>query len=63
MQHITLAELDAQSVELLPSKETLFFDLNWANVYATNSSVAANVLTFGSLANSEAYQAVIVSQG
>ena len=63
MQHITLAELDAQSVELLPSKETLFFDFNYADVYASNSSVALNAVTAWSSASSEAYQAVIVSQG
>lgn len=63
MQHITLAELDAQSVELLPSKETLFFDDNWAAIYATNSSLAVNAATLLSEANSAAVQTIVVAQG
>ncbi len=35
---LTLAELDDQSVELLPDRETLFFDT--VGVWATNSSMA-----------------------
>ena len=35
---ITFAELDGESVALLPSKETLAFNFNWSNIYASNSS-------------------------
>jgi len=63
MQHITLTELDAQAVELLPSKETLFFDTNLAVVSASNASYAVNAATLLSLANSSATQHVAVIQG
>ncbi|MFD4422233.1 hypothetical protein ACFWN7_12130 [Agromyces sp. NPDC058484] len=63
MLKMTLAELDAQSVELLPTKETLFFDSNWAAVYASNSSAAVNVATILSAANSAAVQNIAVVQG
>ena len=64
MQKLTLTELDGQSVELLPSKETLLFDFptNWASVYASNSSLAVSALTLGSYTSSGAWQAVLVSQ-
>lgn len=63
MQHITLSELDAQAVELLPSKETLSLDINWAAVSASNASYAVNAATLLSLANSSATQYVAVIQG
>ncbi len=63
MQHITLTELDAQAVELLPSKETLLIDINWAAVSASNASYAVNAATLLSLANSSATQYVAVIQG
>ncbi len=63
MQHITLTELDAQAVELLPSKETLFFDSNWAAVSASNASYAVNAATLLSSAYSSATQYVTVIQG
>lgn len=63
MQHITLAEIDAQSVELLPSRETLFFDVNWAALYASNSSLAVNAATLLSAATSTAVQNIVVAQG
>jgi hypothetical protein len=62
MQNITFAELDAQAVELLPAKETLFFDDNWTAIYASNSSLAVNAATILSQANSAAVQTVVVSQ-
>lgn len=61
-KHITFAELDSESVALLPSKETLAFGTNWASVYASNSSLALNAATFNSLAQSFAGQTVTVSQ-
>ena len=62
MQKLTLEELRAQSVDLLPEKETLFFDSNWADVYATNSSLALNAATVLSAANSSASQTIVVAQ-
>lgn len=62
MQEFTITELDGQQVELLPSKETLFFNVNWANVWASNSSLALNAGTLWSQANSAALQSVYVSQ-
>lgn len=62
MQEFTITELDGQQVELLPSKETLFFNVNWANVWASNSSLALNAGTILSQANSAALQSVYVSQ-
>lgn len=62
MQKLTLEELRAQSVDLLPEKETLFFDTNWAGVYATNSSLALNAATVLSAANSSASQTIVVAQ-
>ena len=63
MQHITLTELDAQAVELLPSKETLLIDLNWAAVSAENASYAVNAATLLSSATSSATQNIAVVQG
>ena len=59
---LTLSELAVQQAELLPERETLFFDLNWANVYATNAAYAVNAATILSAANANAYQKIIVSQ-
>ena len=49
MTKLTAADLAAETVELLPDRDTLFSftKINWANVYATNSSTALNVLTLG----------------
>ena len=60
---LSIAELDSELTELLPTRETLTFNNNWANVLASNSSMALNAATFGSIANSAAYQAVTVTQG
>lgn len=64
MNTLTVAELEAQSVEMLPVKETLYFDYstNWAALYASNSSLAVNVASFLSHANSAALQSVTVTQ-
>ena len=63
MENLTFAELDTELVSLLPSKETLFFNHNWSNIYASNSSVALNAVTAWSQANSAALQSITVSQG
>ncbi|MDV3222145.1 hypothetical protein [Intrasporangium sp.] len=62
-KNLTYAELDTEMVSLLPSKETLFFNYNWANIYASNSSVALNAATVLSQANSAAVQTIVVGQG
>ncbi|WP_394771404.1 hypothetical protein [Lacisediminihabitans sp.] len=64
MEKLTIRELEGQSVELLPTRETLFWNsnLNWAAVYASNSSMAINAATMWSQANSAAMQAISVSQ-
>lgn len=67
MSKITLAELSTESVELLPSRDTLFFNtynsFNWAAVQASNSSLALNAGSVFASANSAALQSVVVSQG
>lgn len=60
---LSFAELDSERTELLPVRETLTFNNNWANVFASNSSMALNAASLGSLANSAAYQAITVTQG
>ena len=61
-KELTLSELDGQQVELLPARETLFFNFNWANVYATNSSMALNAGTYFSHASSAALQSIVIRQ-
>ena len=64
MENLTFAELDTEMVSLLPSKETLSWgNYNWANIYASNSSVALNAVTAFSQANSAALQSIAVFQG
>jgi hypothetical protein len=63
MINISMSELEVQSAELLPEKETLYFNNNWAGVYASNTSMAINAATLGSIATSGAWQSVAVSQG
>lgn len=63
---LTLAELEAETTELLPTRETLTFGFgnhNWANVYASNSSMALNAGSIYAIANSTALQSVTVTQG
>ena len=62
MTNISMSELESQSAELLPEKETLLFDSKWAGVYAYNSSLAINAATLGSMATSGAWQTVVVNQ-
>jgi hypothetical protein len=64
MRELSFTELDTERTELLPTRETLTFgNTNFANVWATNSSMALNAATFASLAHSEAWQAITVTQG
>ncbi|WP_411283667.1 hypothetical protein [Lapillicoccus sp.] len=63
MSKIMMSELESQIVDLLPEKETLFFNNNWAAVYASNSSLALNAATLFSSATSTAVQTIVVAQG
>jgi hypothetical protein len=62
MQELNFAELDDERIELLPARETLYFHANWANVWASNSSVALNAASHYSFAHSTANQTIVVSQ-
>lgn len=66
-RELTIAELETEHTELLPARETLNFccygNTNWANIYASNSSMALNAGSLGSVANSAAWQAISVNQG
>ena len=55
-------ELDAEVLELLPTRETLFFNINVAPVIAVNLSMAINAASIGSVANSGAWQNLLVVQ-
>lgn len=61
MDKLTLQELGGQPAELLPHREALGL-WNFANVYATNSSLALNAATVNSLAISGASQTILVGQ-
>ncbi len=64
MRELSFTELDSERTELLPTRETLSWgNTNWANIAASNSSMALNAATFWSVANSAAYQSVAVNQG
>ena len=61
---LSVAELEAEHTELLPTRETLTYSSsNWAAVYASNSSLAFNAATLDSWANSEAEQTIYFEQG
>jgi hypothetical protein len=55
-------ELDAEVLELLPKRETLFFNINVSPIVAVNLSMAINAASIGSIANSEALQSLLVVQ-
>ena len=61
MGTISVSELEATTVELLPSRETLAF-INIANVTAVNLAIAVNAASFGSAAFASANQLVWVQQ-
>ncbi|MFP5336101.1 MAG: hypothetical protein ACLGIV_12410 [Actinomycetes bacterium] len=60
---LTLPELDAQGVELVPRRETLLLDVNVAPVVGVNVAIAVNAATIGSTAQAFALQTILVSQG
>ncbi|WP_127131031.1 hypothetical protein [Georgenia sp. SYP-B2076] len=49
-------ELDHQEAEMLPARETLFFDITVAPVVGVNLAFAINAATIGSSANAYAAQ-------
>ena len=53
---VRVDELDAQSLELLPARETLFFDINIAPVIGVNVALALNAASFGANASAFAGQ-------
>lgn len=59
---LTISELDGERIDLLPARETLYFHANWANVWASNSSMALNAASHYSTAYSHASQAIYVIQ-
>lgn len=62
MTKLTVTDLAAESVELLPGRDTLLLNFNWASVVASNSSNAVNAFTLLSGAASEANQGIAVVQ-
>ena len=53
---LRIDELEAQSVELLPARETLFLDVNVAPVIGVNLALAINAASIGVAANAAAAQ-------
>jgi hypothetical protein len=62
-KELTITELDAESVELLPSRETLHVRFNAAKVFALNAAHAANYFSHHSVAAASAKQSIAVVQG
>jgi hypothetical protein len=61
-ENVSMRELEATTVELLPSRETLAL-FNFANVTAVNLAIAINAASIGSAAVASANQYVVVMQG
>jgi hypothetical protein len=61
---MTLESLDAETAELLPTRETLLvgFDINVAPVIGVNIALAINAATIGSVANAGAWQDMVSVQ-
>jgi hypothetical protein len=59
---LTLSELEVQHAELLPERETLFFNSNVAQILASNSALALNAVTAFSNAQAWAGQSIVVAQ-
>ncbi len=59
---VSVRELEATSVELLPPRETLAL-FSFANVTAVNLAVAVNAASIGSAAAASSNQLVMVTQG
>jgi hypothetical protein len=61
MHTLSISELEATSVEVLPARETLAL-VNFANVTAVNLAIAINAASLGSIAAASANQLVAVGQ-
>jgi hypothetical protein len=61
---LSVAELDAQPLDLLPAKETMWalFNINVAPVTAVNVSMAINAASIGATASSYAGQQIMALQ-
>ena len=59
---LTREMLDAETLELLPCRETMFLDINVAPVIGVNVAIAVNAATIGSVANAGAWQNLLVVQ-
>lgn len=53
---LLLSDLDSQTVEMLPSRETLFFTINVAPVVGVNLAFAINAASINAVANAYATQ-------
>lgn len=63
-KELTFTELESEHTELLPLRETLTWgSTNWANIVASNSSMALNAASLYAVANSTAAQSIVVTQG
>lgn len=63
-KELTIAELEAERTDLLPSRETLSYgNHNWSSIVASNSSLALNAASLYAVANSAAAQSITVNQG
>ena len=60
---LSITEPESEHTELLPTRETLTFNNNWAAIYASNSSMALNAASLFATANSAAVQTIVVTQG
>ena len=50
MRELNFIEIEAEHIELLPTRETMnVFGSNWAGIVATNSSLALNAASIGAL--------------
>jgi hypothetical protein len=58
---LSFSELDVMEAELLPAREALGA-VNYANVWASNTSVALNAGSYFAIAKSAAFQSVSVNQ-
>lgn len=61
-EYLSIADLEATSVELLPARETLAL-LNMANITAVNLAIAINAASLGSEASAHTNQLVMLEQG
>lgn len=59
---LTREMLDAETLELLPCRETMCIDINVAPVVGVNVAIAVNAATIGSVANAGAWQNLLVVQ-